>query len=210
MTVSSYLSPASEATARRAPDSVSIPISQRAPIIAALPSRSVTHAKEAPGVGAYQCHSFTWMKPRPCILPFGSFLVPGGCHFSFHPIAFLPLSSTSLRLHLWGNPLSFWYRVTHSQSWPAQPSFFRATSVGSNPISAATRANITLCGTQVWEPCRKHMLCPVLTRAHSCVPRMLGILVLTRVLSIAGFRIPSICQCNEVIVPSFLIPTLHL
>ena len=51
MTVSSYLSPTSEATARRAPDSVSIPISLRTAIMAALPLRSVTQAKEIPGDG---------------------------------------------------------------------------------------------------------------------------------------------------------------
>ena len=128
-------------------------------------------------IPAPQCHSLIEVNPIPCIRPLGRRRAAGGCHFRPQSIASFPISTTSLRLCRRGKPFSSWYRVMKSQSFPWQPSFRRATSVGSRPNSAATRSNITLWGTQAAAPCRKHSWNPLLVSGQVWDPRMLGILV---------------------------------
>ena len=53
---------------------------------------------------------------QPCILPFGSFFVPGGCHFLSQSMAAFPFSMHSLRLSRTGNPSSALCWFSHSMS----------------------------------------------------------------------------------------------
>ena len=65
---------------------------------------------------AESSHSWVQVKASPCILPLGSFLVPGACRFSSQPMAALPAVTHSRKLSRTGKPISAFLPFSQSMS----------------------------------------------------------------------------------------------